>query len=368
MGLFSGQLASVVEWEEYRDDVIFWKWSNGELKKSSRLILRMGQDAVFLYNGRIEGIFTEEGNYEIESQIIPFLSTLKGFKFGFNSGLRAEVLFVNTKEFTVKWGTRGSINIPAAGLPGGLPVRAFGTFTMKVGDYVQLIDKIAGIKAAYTVDEVRDRVIGVLDQLLMKWIVREGKDMWNLQANASEISGGIRQDLDMELCKIGLTVTGFAVSSFNYPEEVQQKIDQTASYHMVGDVGRYQQVSMADAMTSGKGSSSSAADMMGAVVGMQAAMNIMNGTSAVPSAAKSGGQSISCAFCGAQVDAGVRFCPECGKNPRPAARKCPKCGADAGSAKFCPECGTSLVPAKCPKCGADTGSAKFCPECGEKLV
>ena len=60
MGVFN-QLANVVEWEEFRDDVIFWKWSNKELKKSSRLVIRPGQDAIFLYNGRIEGIFTEEG-------------------------------------------------------------------------------------------------------------------------------------------------------------------------------------------------------------------------------------------------------------------------------------------------------------------
>ena len=97
MGLFGNQFANVIEWTEYRDDVIFWKWVNREIKKDSRLIVHQGQDAIFLYNGRLEGIFKDEGSYEIESQIIPFLSTLKGFKFGFNSGLRAEVLFVNTK-------------------------------------------------------------------------------------------------------------------------------------------------------------------------------------------------------------------------------------------------------------------------------
>ena len=46
MGLFSGQLSNVVEWKEYRDDVIFWKWSNDEIKKGSRLIIRPGQDAI----------------------------------------------------------------------------------------------------------------------------------------------------------------------------------------------------------------------------------------------------------------------------------------------------------------------------------
>lgn len=103
MGLFSNQFANVVEWEEYRDDLLFWKWTNREIKKDSRLIIKPGQDAIFLYNGAVEGIFTESGSYTIDSDIIPFLSTLKGFKFGFNSGLRAEVLFINTKEFTCNW-------------------------------------------------------------------------------------------------------------------------------------------------------------------------------------------------------------------------------------------------------------------------
>ena len=88
MFFFRNQFANVVEWEEFRDDMIFYKWSNREIKKGSRLIIRPGQDAIFLYNGKIEGIFTEEGDYDIESEIIPFLSTLKGFKFGFNSGLQ----------------------------------------------------------------------------------------------------------------------------------------------------------------------------------------------------------------------------------------------------------------------------------------
>ena len=97
MGLFRRQFANVVEWQEFRDDMIFYKWNNDEIKRGSRLIIRPGQDAIFLYNGKIEGVFKDDGDYDIESQIIPFLSTLAGFKFGFNSGIRAEVLFINTK-------------------------------------------------------------------------------------------------------------------------------------------------------------------------------------------------------------------------------------------------------------------------------
>ena len=65
MGLFSNQLLDVIEWNETRNDVLFWKWKNSEIKKNSRLIIRPGQDAIFMHNGKVEGVFTEEGNYEI---------------------------------------------------------------------------------------------------------------------------------------------------------------------------------------------------------------------------------------------------------------------------------------------------------------
>ena len=180
MGIFGTQLANVVEWNESSPGTLLWKWQNSEIKKGSKLIIRMGQDAIFMYNGRVEGIFEDEGQFDIESQIIPFLTTLKSFQFGFNTPLRAEVLFINTKEQLVKWGTKSAINLPAQGLPGGMPVRAFGTFSCKVAEADVLIDKIAGVKNIFTVEDVKERIVANLDQLLMSWIGREGRDMFNL--------------------------------------------------------------------------------------------------------------------------------------------------------------------------------------------
>ena len=248
MGLFSNQLLDVIEWNETRNDVIFWKWKNSEIKKNSRLIIRPGQDAIFMHNGKVEGVFTEEGNYEIETEILPFLSTLKGFKFGFKSGLKAEVLFINTKEFLVKWGTKSPINIQAPGMPGGMPIRAFGSFNVKISDHMVLIDKIAGIKSQFTVDDVKQRALAVVDQLLMKWIVREGKDMFNLQANSFEIAKGIKADLDMEMIKIGLTVTTLNIENFSYPDSVQNMINKNAAYGMVVNIRHFQNAAMTEAM------------------------------------------------------------------------------------------------------------------------
>ena len=76
MGFLKNQFSNLVEWNESDEGVIFYKWQNEEIKKGSRLIIRPGQDAVFLYNGRVEGIFEEDGDYDIESDIIPFLSNM----------------------------------------------------------------------------------------------------------------------------------------------------------------------------------------------------------------------------------------------------------------------------------------------------
>ena len=319
MGLFGNQLANVVEWEQFNDEMIFWKWSNKEIKKGSRLIIRPGQDALFLFNGKVEGVFENEGSYDIASQIVPF-------KFGFNSGMRAEVLFVNTKEITVKWGTKNAINIPAPGLPGGMPIRAFGTMACKVDNHNVLIDKIAGIKQQFNIDDVKERVISMLDQLLMKWIAREGKDMFNLQINSFEIGNGIKEDMDFEMRKIGLSIPSFSISSFSYPEEVKRMQEKAAGQSMVGDVNKYTQMSMADSMENGGGAGNMAGSMAGMQMGMmmgQQMANQMNQSNQMQNSQQSAGSEQS-----AGNAAAPKFCPEC--------------GTKTNGSKFCPECGTKL--------------------------
>ena len=321
MGIFKNQLLNVVEWTDEKEGQLFWMWDNDEIKKGSKLVLRPGQDAIFIHNGAVEGVFEEDGTYDIETEIIPFLSTHKGFKFGFNSGFRAEVLFINTKEQTVKWGTKNAINLPAQGLPGGMPIRAFGTFSCKIADHDVVIDKLAGVKNTYSVADVKERITATLDQTIMSWIAKEGKDMFNLQVYAREIAEGVRSDLDADMSKIGISITDFTIESFSYPEEVKKMQEKAAAQSMVGDVNKYTQMAMADSMEKGGGNvgGNMASTMMQMQMGMamgQQMVNTMNQggvTGAAPQAAAIG------------------------------AKFCPNCGTPANGAKFCSNCGTQLA-------------------------
>jgi len=324
MGFIKNQLSNVVEWADQKEGQLFWKWQNQEIKKGSVLIIRPGQDAIFLYNGKCEGIFEDEGKYDIESQIIPFLSTLKGFKFGFNSGLRAEVLFINTLEQVVKWGTKNAINLPAQGLPGGMPIRAFGTFNCAIVDRDKLIDKLAGIHQLYTIENVKEPIIASLDQLLMSWIAKEGHDMFNLQVDARNIAEGIRGELDAEMREYGIGITKFTIESFNYPEEIKKMQEKAAAQAMVGDVNKYTQMAMADGMSNGNGGGSNvASSMMQMQMGMAMGQQMMNNMGMGQQAAAPQMQAASAPV------AGAKFCPNC--------------GTATNGAKFCSNCGTQLA-------------------------
>lgn len=320
MGFLSNQLLNVVEWDEKREGVIFWKWPNDEIKKGSKLVIRPGQDAIFMYMGKIEGVFTDDGTYDIETQIVPFLSSLKGFGFGFNSAMRAEVVFINTKELLCKWGTKNAINLPAQGLPGGMPIRAFGTFNTRVVDHSVMLEKLSGTMQTYSVEDVRTRITSSLDQLLMSWIAKEGKDMFNLQVNAREIAKGIEEDLDMEMRKIGIGITGFKIESFNYPEEIKKMQEKAAAQAMVGDVNKYSQMAMADSMGKGGNSGAGAAtQMMGMQMGMMMGQQMMNNMGMQPQTQQ---QPVN--------NGGV------------APKFCPNCGTPTNGAKFCSNCGQKL--------------------------
>ena len=165
----------------------------------------------------------------------------------------------------------------------------------------------------------------------MKWITKVGGDVFNLMSNSVDIAKGIKEDLDMELLGIGLTITDFRISEFTYPENIQKRADQAAEYSMIGDMNRFQQVNMVDSMARGGHAGtagSNATDMANAMVGMQmgmamanqmaGAMNQMNN----PMNNQMGGQA-----------AGNGVAP----------KFCPNCGQPTNGAKFCGNCGTKLA-------------------------
>ncbi|MBI9099746.1 MAG: SPFH domain-containing protein, partial [Spirochaetaceae bacterium] len=104
MGLFDklkGELIDIIEWLDDSSDTMVYRFERygNEIKNGAKLTVRESQSAVFINEGKLADVF-QPGMYELTTENLPVLSTLKGWVHGFNSPFKAEVYFVNTKRFT----------------------------------------------------------------------------------------------------------------------------------------------------------------------------------------------------------------------------------------------------------------------------
>lgn len=312
MGFFDfvgNQMQSSIRWDNPESDVLLYRYPNREIKNNSNIIIRSGQDAVFMHNGKIEGIFSDDGEYDLQTKIIPFLTTLKSFKFGFNTPFIAEIIFCNTTEITCNWGTQNPILLRGnAETPGGIPVKCFGTFSCKITDTVEFIERIAGVNNIYTIDNIRDRLLSNINQLLLNVVSSSGVDVLDLQSRVMDISKSLQKELDYDFHKIGISITQFTVSSFNYPQEIQEMINKVASRSMVGNVDKYAKIAMADSLENTDGSNAGI-QMAQMMMGMQMGQNMVNNMQN-PAPQSSGAKF--CSNCGSPIKEGGKFCSNCG--------------------------------------------------------
>ena len=348
-----GQGKDTIEWEEFRDDVLFYKWPGKEIKKGAHLILRPGQKAIFYADGEVGAVFEREGNFDIASEIVPFFSTLKGwFSLRGDSGMRAEVYFVNAKQLLLNWGTRQRVMIPTPQVPAGIPVGCNGNLVVAFRDYQRFIQTVAGVRSTYSLEDISERIMGELSPILSEAIL--GKQqmigvnaLTGLQQNSRTISKFICEELDKELSDFGLGVQDVNILAFNYPPEVEAMAAKVAGQAFVGDVGRYVTISMADSFSTPNAAGSAAAGGMGLAMGMQMAGQMM-GTMAGQQNQQPQQPAQTCTASGMSIPQGAKFCPGCGAAVTAAPQQtegdrfCPNCRKMV-SGNFCPDCGTKTV-------------------------
>ena len=366
------QFIEVIEWLDESKDTLLYRFpvAGQEIKNGAQLIVRESQAAVFVFEGQVADVFTP-GRYTIDGGNTPILSKLGAWKYGFNSPMKSEVYFVNTKQFTdMKWGTSNPIMLRDQDF-GIVRLRAFGAYSLRVADPGEFIKEIAGTNAHFQTEDI--------DGQLKRAIVTEFSDAigemkipaLDLAAQYKEMGEAIRAKINEDFKGYGLEVTKFYVENISLPPEVEAAMDKRASMGALGDAQKYMQFQAADALrdaaqNEGGGAGLGAGLGAGFAVGGQMA-NAFGGQQGGPGG---GGQAagVTCPNCGKQNAAGAKFCADCGNKMEVTKVPCVKCGAELREgAKFCSECGSSQEKAKCSNCQAELApGAKFCPECGTK--
>lgn len=372
MGLFSfakKQLLSVLEWKDDSKDIIVYRHpveEREEIMNSSTLIVRESQVAVFVHKGQVADVFGP-GTYKLNTENIPFLTKILSLPTGFDSRIKAEVYFVNTKQFIgQKWGTQNPIMMRDADF-GSIRLRGYGTFSFKVDDAKVFMKEVFGTNEVYKVSDVAAQCKSILIQNISDAVGESKVSALDLASNYKEISDKIIEVTTNSFNALGLKLCSVVVENLSLPEEVEKTLDERSKLGILGDkIGTYTQYQSAQALRDAA-QNPSGGNLAGLGIGLGAGAHVGNMFGGALANAKDEEPTKPCVKCGAKIKKDAKFCGQCGQSQ---VETCPICNAAvANGSKFCSECGTKLIQEKsCPKCGKILkSSAKFCPECGEKV-
>lgn len=265
MDFIKGELIEIIEWIDDSRDTLAYRWpdEDKEIKRGAQLIVRESQIAQFMYIGQYGDTF-QPGKHTLNTDNIPVLSTLKGWKYGFDSPFKADVYFVVTRAFTGnKWGTANPVMIRDKDF-GIVRARAFGTYDFKIVEPKIFLKEVAGTDQHFRLDEfaevMRSRIVSVFSEALAESNV----PVLDLASRYSELGEALLPLINPALTsKYGLEMTTFVIENVSVPPEVEKAIDQRSSMNAVGNLNDYVKFQMAQGLGKGEGGTAGAAAEMG---------------------------------------------------------------------------------------------------------
>ena len=96
--IIRNQFIDIIEWTDDSRDTLSFRWpdEDKEIKNGAQLIVRESQLVQFVAAGQFADLFGP-GKYTLTTENIPILSTILGWKYGFQSPFKCDVYYLNTR-------------------------------------------------------------------------------------------------------------------------------------------------------------------------------------------------------------------------------------------------------------------------------
>ncbi len=244
------ELIDIIEWVDDPGNTLVWRFPRyrNEIKWKAKLIVRPGQMAVFVSEGQIADVFSP-GTHTLETKNLPILRTILSWAYGFESPFKAEVYFVSTRQLTgLKWGTPNPIMMRDPDF-GPIRLRAFGTYNLQCRDPRALLEQLVGTDSNFETDELRELIRSFIISSFADVVGSSEVAALDLAANYQELAEKVRttvaDNIDDEY---GLALPQLFIVNVSLPEEVEKALDTRTSMGVIGDLDRFQQYQMGEAM------------------------------------------------------------------------------------------------------------------------
>ena len=282
MGLFdwlTGQFIDVIEWLDDTHDTMVYRFERhgNEIKNGAKLIVRPGQRAIFVSEGKIADELGP-GTYELTTKNLPILTDLQHWDHGFRSPFKAEVYFVSTARFTdLRWGTKQPIILQDPQL-GPVRVRAFGSYEIRITEPKRFLQEIVGTDGYFTLEEIKGQLDNLILSNLPAVLAKSGVTVLELARHYKQLGERLKKELKPYFERYGLSLEGFYIENVSLPEEVQKALDERSSMTILSDMDEYLRYKSAQGIAQG----GSASDMVGLGAGMAAASHLFDAKHQTP--------------------------------------------------------------------------------------
>ncbi len=230
-------------------NLLLWKYADEdkEIKNGAKLTVRESQVVVFLNEGQLADVF-QPGLHSLSTENIPVLSRLKGWKYGFKSPFKANVYFVNTRQFVNnKWGTPAPIMMRDPEF-GQVRVRAFGTFDIRVKDVELFFRQYAGSYKTFTIFELQHELRDFIAPKFGEVLAQQNLSVKDVAGSISDLGKKIEPSLKPYFAQLGLELVTFTITSVTLPDEVTAHYDKVTNMNMVTDMDKFTQFNTAQAI------------------------------------------------------------------------------------------------------------------------
>lgn len=269
-----GEFIDIIEWTDDTSDTMIWRFPryNSEIKNGAQLTVRETQVAVLVNEGQFADVF-QPGRHELTTSNMPILTTIRGWKYGFNSPFKVDVYFVNTKQFlNQRWGTANPIMMRDPEF-GPIRLRAFGSYNFRVQeDPIPFIKNVAGTSGEFTTEGISEQLRNFVITKFTDYLGESKIAALDLAANMNEFSQELTIGLKDDFAEYGIELSRFLVENISLPEAVEEALDRRTSMGVIGNMTAYTQMQFADSLKDSAnnpaGGGNLAGDAMGAGIGL----------------------------------------------------------------------------------------------------
>jgi excisionase family DNA binding protein len=282
MDFIRGELIEILEFNDDSRDTISWRFpdSDREIKRGAQLIVRESQVAQFVYLGEFGDTFGP-GKHTLVTDNIPVLTTLKGWKYGFESPFKADVYFINTRLFTGnKWGTSNPVMMRDHDF-GIIRLRAFGTYDVRVVEPRLFLKEVVGTDQNFRLDEFADTMRSRLVSIFADSLATAKVPALDVASRYTELGDALLPVINpIVTAKYGIEITSFIVENVSVPPEVEEAIDKRSSMSAIGNLNDYVKYQMGQGMGKGTGGAAGTAAELAVGFGIAQQMVQQGGISA----------------------------------------------------------------------------------------